>query len=69
MADPITRAEVEMIAPGDEVRRDLQDPELEYEVEAIVDHQDILIRKGRKKTGDQAREYLVKYVGYPPSFN
>jgi hypothetical protein len=56
--------------PEEEVRRDLADPELDYEIEAIIDHRDVPVKnRVGKSTGLSAREYLVKFVGYPPSAN
>jgi hypothetical protein len=70
MADAVSEAEVSAVLPEEEVRRDLADPELDYEIEAIIDHRDVPVKnRVGKSTGLSAREYLVKFVGYPPSAN
>jgi hypothetical protein len=47
------------------------DNEMEYEVEAILDHQDVPLKKkkNRNKTTVYVRKYLVKWKGYDHSYN
>ena len=47
------------------------DDEFEWEVEAILAHQDVQVKrkKNRSKTPVFARKYLVKWVGYDESHN
>ena len=50
---------------------DIIDDELEYEVEEILDHKDVPLKKKKNRSKDQVyvRKYLVKWKGYDPSYN